>query len=93
MRLKLLAFWIQTVANTTLFLDAMPRPCHGKLVLDDAANWSFYPGNSTDPSRSIPLPDLPPNAQDLLDKGKLFCGHAKCQCMLLMVKFNCKTAF
>jgi hypothetical protein len=75
----LLPHWLQPVANATLFLDTVPRPRHGKLVLSDTDNWSFYPGNSTDPSRSIPLPDLTANIQDLLDKGHLFRGHAKFQ--------------
>jgi hypothetical protein len=54
----LLPHYLQPGANATLFLDTMPRPRHGKLVLSDTNNWSFYPGNSTDPSRRIPLPDL-----------------------------------
>jgi hypothetical protein len=33
---SLLPHWIQTGANATLFLDNMPRPRHGKLVLDNA---------------------------------------------------------
>lgn len=75
----LLPHWIQTGANATLFLDTMPRPRHGKLILYNDENWTFHLNNSTDPSLSIKWPDLTANAQDLLDKGQLFHDHAKFQ--------------
>jgi hypothetical protein len=73
----LLPTWIQNGANATLFLSYMTKPRHGKLFLDDNNHWFFCPGNMTDLSQGIMLPDLSGTFQSLLDTGQLFRGHTK----------------
>jgi hypothetical protein len=61
----LLPSWVQNALNATLFLSSMAKPRHGKLYLDNTNQWIFCPGNSTDISAGIKLPDLPSTIQVL----------------------------
>jgi hypothetical protein len=74
---SLLLHWIQNGVNTTLFLSNMLKPRHGKLYQNANLEWVFCPGNSTDISTGVPLPDLSANIQQLLESGQIFKGHAK----------------
>jgi hypothetical protein len=75
--IPLLPFWIQGGANTTLFLQNMSKPRHGKLFQNDAQEWIFCPGTSTDLSKGVLLPNLSATCQNLIDTGQLFRGHTK----------------
>jgi hypothetical protein len=70
---SILPSWIKGGANTTLFLEHMPKPRHGTLQLA-SGDWYFYPGKSKD---GTALPDLSANCQQLMDTGQLFRRHAK----------------
>jgi len=73
----LLPSWIQDNTNATLFLSSMSKPRHGKLRVSSDNIWIFCPGNQTDLSQGISLPDLSADCQYLLDTGQLFRGHCK----------------
>jgi len=73
----LLPAWIQDSTNATLFLSSMSKPRHGKLRLSTDNIWVFCPGNQSDLSHGIPLPNLSADCQHLLDTGQFFRGHCK----------------
>jgi len=73
----LLPAWVKGGANCTLFLRHMSKPRHGKLFQDSSQLWVFCPGNTTDLTSGISLPQFEANFQELLDTGQLFKGHSK----------------